>query len=222
MRVNSFTVEGYKNLNTSVTFGPLGPVSALHGPNNIGKSNLLAALDLFFGLLAVNTTVNKDTSVSLDQSEQIEGHPFAEIFNAADSNPIRLQVELSLPREELERAGLEPECETDPTTITLEFTPVGSSCGLRVTQFQMGAQDVARDSSGPVGFGESMRAFISGTLFGKTDRSMQPFTLIDPYGSSPEEPAVSGLVSQSIRDALFDARQRWTSRSAGAGNCSSR
>src|SRR5437868_813271 len=105
MQVNSFTVEGYKNLTGSVTLGPLGSLNALYGPNNIGKTNLLTALDLFFGLLAAGTQVSKDQSLSMDPTEEIEGHPFAEIFNDLDPTPIRLQVELALTQEELREKG---------------------------------------------------------------------------------------------------------------------
>jgi predicted ATPase len=206
MRVNSFAVEGYKNLTAEVSFGPLDQISVLHGPNNAGKSNLLAALDLFFGLLATGNQVSKDQSVSMDPSEQIKGYPFAEIFNVVEPVPIRLRAELSLPGEELRQLGVEPECETDPTTIALELTPVASGAQLRVTQFQMGVIDVARDGSGPVGFAESLRAFIAGTFFMQTEETVRPYALIEPYRCTPEDGMV-GLVPQRLVDALFDARQ---------------
>jgi hypothetical protein len=207
MRVNSFTVAGYKNLIEPVTLGPLGAIHALHGPNNIGKTNLLSSLDLFFALLGVGNQVSKDQYVSLDATEQIEGHPFAQIFNSREPAPICWQVELALPEEELRAFGVEPECPTDPTTISLELTPVASGAQLRVTQFQMVAMDVARDSSGPTGFAESLRAFIAGTFFLQSDSSARPFALVDPYQVADGEGARGGLVPQHVRDALFDARQ---------------
>src|SRR5437868_15028481 len=101
MRLKSFTVEGYKNLTAPVTLGPLGDLNALHGANNIGKSNLIQAIDLFFGLLALGNQVSKDQFVTLDASENVPGHPFAEIFTAASRNTIRLQAEISPPEQEL-------------------------------------------------------------------------------------------------------------------------
>lgn len=206
MRINSFTVEGYKNLIQPVTLGPLGAIHALHGPNNIGKTNLLGAVDLFFALLGVGNHVSRDQYVSLDQNEQIEGYPFAQIFNSREPGPIRWQVELALPEEELRASGVEPECATDPTTISLELTPVASGAQLRVTQFQMAAMDVARDGSGPTIFAESLRAFIAGTFF-QSDRSSRPFALVDPYRAGNADCSANGLVPQHVRDALFDARQ---------------
>src|SRR5438876_859776 len=165
MRLNSFTVDGYKNLTEPVTFGPLSEINVLHGPNNVGKSNLIAAIELFFGLLGVGTQVSKEQFTPMDANEAIPGHPFAEIFHAASPAPIQLQAELSLPEQELQAANITPECPTDPCTITLELTPVASGAQLRVTQFQIGKVDVAKDGSGPVGFAEALRAFIAGTFF---------------------------------------------------------
>jgi hypothetical protein len=76
-----------------------------------------------------------------------------------------------------------------------------------VTQFQLGKFDVARDSSGPVGFAESVRAFIAGTFFLQTEETTRPFALVDPYHKAEEGGAERGLVPPSLRDALFDARQ---------------
>ena len=76
MRLNSFTVEGYKNLTVPVTFGPLGDLNAVHGPNNIGKTNLIRAIDLFFGLLAVGNQVSKYQFVTMDAGEHIPDKAF--------------------------------------------------------------------------------------------------------------------------------------------------
>jgi hypothetical protein len=207
MRLNSFTVEGYKSLTAPVTFGPLDSLNVLYGPNNIGKTNLLGAIELFFGLLASGNQVSKDQFTSLDANEAVPGHPFEAIFTVPSSSPIRLYAELSLPEQELRDANIEPECSTDPCAIALELTPVASGAQLRVTQFQMGKVDVARDSAGPVGFAEALRAYIAGTFFLQSEHSFRPFALLDPSHPGPEGAAVPGLVPQRVRDALFDARQ---------------
>src|SRR5262249_37486350 len=149
MRLNSFTVEGFKNFTAPVTFGPLGDLNAVHGPNNIGKSNLIQAIDLFFGLLATGSQVSKDQFVTLDAAEHVRGYPFSEVFTAGSPTPIRLQADISLPAQELRESNMEPEAPTDPCFITLELTPVASGAQLRVTQFQLGKTDVALDPSGP-------------------------------------------------------------------------
>ncbi len=148
--------------------------------------------------------------MSLDRDEQVEGHPFDAIFNAVNRVPIHWQVTLSVPPEELREAGLEPACPTDPCTISLELAPVASGAQLRVLQFQMGNVDVAQDTSrdvGQTGFAQALRAFIAGTYFGESDRTVKPFALLDPYRRKAEENGPGGLVPQWVRDDLFDARQ---------------
>jgi hypothetical protein len=207
MRLNSFTVEGFKNLTTPVSLGPLGDLNAIHGANNIGKTNLIQAIDLFFGLMAVGNQVSKDQFVTLDKAEHVPGYPFSEIFTIGSPSPIRLQAEISLPEQELRDFNLEPEAPTDPCVITFELSPVSSGAQLRVTQFQFGKFDVAKDSSGPIGFAESLRAFIAGTFFLQTEDTARPFALVDPFKGAGDEGNERGLVPQRLRDALFDARQ---------------
>ena len=113
----------------------------------------------------------------MDAAEQIPGHPFSEIFTAGSPGTIRLQAEISLPEQELRDYNLEPEAPTDPIIITLELSPVASGAQLRVTQFQLGKLDVAKDGSGPIGFAESLRAFIAGTFFLQTEDTTRPFAL---------------------------------------------
>ena len=188
------------------------------GPNNVGKSNLIAAIDLFFGLLAIGGRVSKDQFAALDANEAVPGHPFAEIFTVLSPATIRLQAELSLPEQELRDANIEPECPTDPVAISMELSPVASGAQLRVTQFRLGKVDMAIETSGPVGFAEALRAFIAGTFFLQTEQSFRPFALLDPYRPAPDGAAEPGLVSRRVRDELFDARQsldrqrraRWT------------
>ena len=52
MMLLSFSVAGYKNLIDEVRLDVLGPINVVHGDNNIGKSNLLEAVHLFFRLLS--------------------------------------------------------------------------------------------------------------------------------------------------------------------------
>ena len=57
MRLSTFAVSGYKNIRRRITLEGLAEVNVIHGENNVGKSNLLQAVDLFFGL--VGTTAQR-------------------------------------------------------------------------------------------------------------------------------------------------------------------
>ena len=89
MKINSFTVQGFRNLVQPVTFGPLQTYSVLHGPNGAGKSNLLQAMDVFFRLLGTGNGISKDARpTTLENGEQTVGYPFAQLFNVAEPVPI--------------------------------------------------------------------------------------------------------------------------------------
>ncbi len=53
MRLTWFQAQGYKNLRSELRLDALGRINVLHGDNNVGKSNLLEAIGLFFLLLYV-------------------------------------------------------------------------------------------------------------------------------------------------------------------------
>lgn len=48
VRLRRFSVQGFKNLEQPIVLDDLGPINVLHGANNVGKSNLLQAIELFF------------------------------------------------------------------------------------------------------------------------------------------------------------------------------
>ena len=47
MKLRSFSVQGFKNFEQEVRLDELGDINVIHGENNVGKSNLLQAIDLF-------------------------------------------------------------------------------------------------------------------------------------------------------------------------------
>lgn len=49
--LNEFSVDGYKNFSGLLSLKELGPINIIHGDNNIGKSNLIEAIDLYFVLV---------------------------------------------------------------------------------------------------------------------------------------------------------------------------
>ena len=128
MKINSLTVHGFKNLVQPITFGPLQPVSVLHGANNVGKSNLIQAIDIFFRLMGSGSYVGKDQSVSLDSGEQTIGFQFSELFHLVDPTPIEWQVEISIKPDELEEVGMEPEYPTEAIQVAVQ--PAGTMSEL--------------------------------------------------------------------------------------------
>ena len=73
MRLERFTVKGYKNFQPEVVMEDMGPVCVIHGGNNVGKSNLLEAQFLFLQImpflvekLAMSTPEELSTSLAIE------------------------------------------------------------------------------------------------------------------------------------------------------------
>lgn len=53
MHLKQFSVKGFKNFRQKIILEEMGAICVIHGENNIGKSNVLEAMQLFFQLLKV-------------------------------------------------------------------------------------------------------------------------------------------------------------------------
>lgn len=116
MRLISFEVQGYKNFRSPVRLDELGAVNVVHGDNNVGKSNLLESIGLFFVLLqALREDARGGTSLAerferrADEPSPTKGHrstvrsltyfstrgfPADEIFNFDADVHIRIRARL--------------------------------------------------------------------------------------------------------------------------------
>ncbi|WP_157758294.1 ATP-binding protein [Cystobacter fuscus] len=102
----------------------LGPINVIHGPNNVGKSNLLQAIQVFFAL--VGTRLGDWLPVgelSVDVSTRLKEMGFepTEIFNLESPKPITLKTVIETDEDELLRAGLETEADTHQASIEIEL-----------------------------------------------------------------------------------------------------
>ncbi len=123
MQIKRFAVKGFKNFNEEVVLDDLGKIAVIHGENNVGKSNLLEAMQLFFKLLSLNgldqdgfehKVVDKVKfgSVIIRFSilkERLEDWGFlpTEIFNLDSSKPIELSAIFTVSPEELKQAAIQ-------------------------------------------------------------------------------------------------------------------
>lgn len=118
MRLRWFEVEGYKNVRTRLRLDELGDINVLHGDNNVGKSNLLEAIGLFFLLVralreearggpglrerytrrarrAADAVTGRSAARSFDYFATL-GFPPDDIFDLHGARPIRLSAQVEL------------------------------------------------------------------------------------------------------------------------------
>jgi AAA15 family ATPase/GTPase len=98
MQVKRFSVKGYKNFVSEIVLEDMGAICVIHGENNIGKSNLLEAMQLFFQLLCFNHSwFAKLSSEDLAQL----GFKASEIFSLESESPITITAVLKIETSDL-------------------------------------------------------------------------------------------------------------------------
>ncbi len=151
MRLTRFEVTGYKNLRRSVALEGLSGFEVIHGENNVGKSNLLQAIDLFFVLLgsvakrgaalAANVGEDDTSAAFLVREGQAVGVRFHmpegglsqrgfapdDIFNFEEPAPIELRGEIEATRADWGRAGL-PGVEDGVVPVSFRLTRAHRAC----------------------------------------------------------------------------------------------
>jgi len=88
MLLKKFSVSGFKNLTQPIELDELGQINVIHGVNNVGKSNLLQAMDLYFFISQYQNP--KTISVTLADFENLFGHLSHEIFNLGKYTAINI------------------------------------------------------------------------------------------------------------------------------------
>lgn len=219
-----FEVKGYKNLTGQIRFGPLGQINVIHGENNVGKSNLLEAIALFFGLLGYGQKIpvrpQKIDSVNFRNDV---GFSVTDIFNFAEPLPIEMRGHFSVSPRFFRGAGIafpstppgSPEPAPDPyqqvwrIEIGLNLRYRLDSAEYWVGQFRiMGGTDVAfREYT--VKDKEQLAKSLAKASVPQTGRASDRFILLKLHrrisGVDLSTPTLQ-VVPQGLRDVLFDIR----------------
>lgn len=138
MRLRRFSVSGYKNLRKPIVLDPLGPINLIHGANNVGKSNLLQAMALFFRcLLPAGNELPFTSPFSLGRSEfhDLTPHPW-ELFTLGQPAPILLNASLNLLPSELAAAGIQQVFPTTELDIEVKLEWNAPEATYRITRFR--------------------------------------------------------------------------------------
>lgn len=141
MRLTSFRVKGFKNFTEEVKLEGLGTVNVIHGANNVGKSNLLQAMQVFFRLLGLDIDQGGWLPIStprrlIDADFEKLGFPANEIFNIRQpALPIEMTAELSIDEEELTKYGIKPLFDCRSVRIATELRWEGTHAGHQIRGF---------------------------------------------------------------------------------------
>jgi bifunctional DNA-binding transcriptional regulator/antitoxin component of YhaV-PrlF toxin-antitoxin module len=204
--LQQFEVKGYKNLTRTIRFGSLGRINVIHGKNNVGKSNLLQAMDLYFRLLGtlrdfpradaeIADVVNWDFPAVSDLEEW--GHPSDEIFNFTEPKPIEMTGAFALTARQREQFGLE----RSKSSVELGIQLLVKNGGLGVGTKMGGVPEPVL---------RSLLDHLSTVRLLQAKRISNRFALIGVnrhvLGDTSVAPSLH-VVPQEVRDKLFDAKE---------------
>ena len=204
--LQEFQVKGYKNLTRTITFGPLGYINVIHGENNVGKSNLLQAMDLYFRLLgslrdfpaadAKSSAIREWDYPKISRFEEW-GHPVSEIFNFAEPASIEMTGTFAFTAEQRERFGLEQ---------TQSLVRLGVQVSLQANMLGVGTR--MGGIPGPVL--RPILDFLATVRLLQAEQISSRFALLGVnrhlLGDDSTLPGLH-IVPQEMRDALFDAKE---------------
>lgn len=161
MRLTRFEVVGFKNLKRRVVLDDLAEFDVIHGENNVGKSNLLQAIDLFFwllgslakrGMLADGTDEGESSAALISDdgafgmrfhvSESIatqRGYVADDIFNFEEPAAIEMLAECKIEPDDCSRAGITLPAKT---TFRLEMRCARSHRGCLDAELRVPDSDV--------------------------------------------------------------------------------
>lgn len=213
MRVLRFEVQGFKNLVETVVLDRLGEINVIHGDNNVGKSNLLESMHLFFRLLAEDIAGPRlpfgDRPVELGGGEFAKtGYDMARVFNAWRAMPIEMTCAFSVGEDELRRAGIEPLIDCSKVTITARLERMQDRVACTIPRFEFGDGTDAARSEGSRRFAHRFALFLTRNYLVQDAEARPTFALVDENravrGLAAEAPA--GLLSDALQLRLYDAK----------------
>lgn len=207
MQLRSFKAQGFKNFQQPVVLEDLGPLNVIHGPNNVGKSNLLQAIELFFFLMGLDhdpmgfPSLPMQTILQLtDETLAGAGLPRTDIFNLAGPSPILLEAVLLTEPAELRAVGIDPDVlPLDWVRIAVELRWMGSYVGYTMPRFE------TRDGKDYVTITKTVPEFAQLATFAKLV-ALAPRSSTDADTRFARIP-VERLVAPGLALALYDARE---------------
>jgi len=183
MLLKKFSVSGFKNLTQPIELDELGQINVIHGVNNVGKSNLLQAMDLYFRLREYKLR----GSMKLPQSEfEKFGYLTNQVFNLTIPKSIEIKALTNLAQEEPPREeifGYKVVIErSEHNTIVINYPEIDYA------KFTILQNQVPLDL---------------------LPRLANPFALITTHRRTMTDttPPSLAIIPQILRDALFDAKE---------------
>lgn len=201
MKLTSFRVRGFRNFTDWVVLEDLSEINVIHGPNNVGKSNLLQAMRLFFRLL---WQLNEGLIFELKKGERTLKD---DDLRALDFEPNKIfnLTRPTLPVEFIGQIQLDP---TEPpggsATIELNLNWIGPHIDFKLGEFSLDGGSLKSERSWPLAVEFARRASRS---FPLSDGGFARFGYIASHRPIDYELALELYDAKESTDS--EAVQRW-------------
>jgi len=215
MRLTRFSVKGFKNFRQQIVLEKMGNLCVIHGNNNIGKSNVLSAMQLFFQLLKMQDEHNSlvlNPKMTFSDIEQL-GFIAKNIFNLEFPSTIELNATFAIEASALKEVGLKEFLPSSQIQITQELKPVYDTFNYQLTQFRFAdGTEVTQTETNEEqkAYAKQLTKFITqhiSPLKPKEANERLILIGIDRLMSADEKETKRGIVPQSLCLQLYDAKE---------------
>ncbi len=211
MRIKSFWVKGYKNLVSPVALDGLDSrnVVVIHGPNNVGKSNLLEALLLPFLLLgAAGERAPFGDDEPFPSLDRLHGLEPAEMFTLGAPTPIEVRVVVTFTDDELRQRGITHQVQQfREIEVGVQIDGYPDNVTWRLTRFQFGdGEDAAADAHIDESSAQVIQKFA--LLFARQAMGRR-FVLTNLHRQDPDGSRARGrgILTDQLTLDLYDAKE---------------
>jgi AAA15 family ATPase/GTPase len=216
MQLKRFAVKGFKNFQTELSLENIGAIAVIHGENNVGKSNLLEAMQLFFQLLLAqepNQSVHKTLGKKMRFSElEEQGFYPSDLFNLEIPAPIEINVTFTIQPEELELADIQPRLKSSEVQMAIQLRHIHADLDYQITKYQFadGTDVTHREATTEQKtYAVQFALFLAQRFILKTKEKSNRFALIrlDRRISQDEIEAVRSVIPHTLSLQLYDAKE---------------
>lgn len=221
MQIAEFRIEGYKNLVAPMSLDGLGTrrIVVIHGPNNVGKSNLLEALQLPFILLGLGEERKEPLPFQfpwpLPPAEELRrfGLEPTEWFTLGAPSQVDIRLVLTFTDEELRRQGIKKvyDCQRIEIELRIDGYPSAVTWQILRYRFNDGADAAAPDTH--AASVEERTAEVKKlhqfALYFARNVIWKRFVLLNLHRelAGDQRTHRRGVISDALALALFDARE---------------
>lgn len=214
MWIRRFEVSGFKNFVEPVVLDDLGPINVIHGENNIGKSNLLDAMELFFRLVDGTWLQRFSFAPQEYHPSHLEnlGYPQERIFGLQSTQPVQIRVRLACAPGEFDDEFWQEAKPAEHIEVSVSLTR-GHRGNWFSTKLRLDDDEFPTNDEKRAQFGYRLFSAIAQVRLLYGDERARRFTVVDERrGRKGKLRAVpgsnatrDGIVPQTLAMALFDA-----------------